>query len=352
MTHWVHVRVLDSRCRRNGFEQRKGSLTAAVVCAWLLGVAAIEAATVRGRVYDAATGQAVMATVSVVVPPGAGQLRLDPGLPAQGPGGAPVVPAERADIPRIGADGWFEVGSLAAGRKLVIAYPLLPGYALGYSFVDLLNETDMQVVDVALQKAASVAGRIVVEAGQTVPGARVGIVYTDPEMQRFVIAGGHARQEVKVDEFGAFSFEPVIKPGTPFRLEVLSPEHPPAFSELLTLQPGERRDGILVRLEQGFRLVVDVVDAEGQPLAGVPVVLRSKVRPPRELMLSETSAVPLSGHTDPQGRIEFKGLAPGAWVIAAADSTRPGPGSRMMKKEVELPAQAALKEIQVTLRPE
>ncbi|MFQ5723196.1 MAG: hypothetical protein ACE5G6_01795 [Terriglobia bacterium] len=260
---------------------------------------------------------------------------------------------DKMHIPRTAQDGWFEFQNLAPGQKLVVVYPLLPGYAFAYAYPVLTHEADFQSLDFPLPRAATVTGTVVDDAGQPLAGVSVTLIFTDPEIQRFVLAGGEALREVQSNQAGFFAFEQNIKAGMSFRLEARQSGFLPSYSQPLLLQPGERRDGlVLQRGEKGFRLVVTILDSQARPIAGASVVLRSRLPVPKELALSSAHIVPVSGFTDDQGRVEFTGLAPGPWIILAFDSPTPGPGSRRLRKDIEISASTSTNELHVTLRPE
>lgn len=322
------------------------------ILACVIGLA--EAATIRGRVYDEVSKEPVEASIEVVVPGGLGPLRVDSGPPVRYVEGQPVYEREKMHffVPPNSSDGSFEFTDLAAGTKLIKIYPR-SGYAFAFISVDLADDNDTKIVEVPLQRAAALSGTVTDPAGQPLAGARVVLIYTEPEIQRFAFAGGSPGEETKTDETGLFVFEPRIKPGATFRLEASGEDYLPVYSESLTLEPGEYRDRLILQLKKkGFRLSVTVVDAEGQPIEGAPVLVRSKIPPPPELASHFSRQLIQSGFTDANGRIEFVGLAPGQWQVSALDSPRPAPGSRRMIKEIELLPFASEKEAHVILGPE
>ncbi|MGH9813413.1 MAG: hypothetical protein ACRD4T_09800, partial [Candidatus Acidiferrales bacterium] len=230
-----------------------------------------------------------------------------------------------------------------------IAYPLEPGYSFAFQYADLLDETDVQHVDLALDRAATVSGVVLDRSHGPVAGASVFLFYTDPELKKLMLAGGHALEQAQTDAQGVFEHK--VKPGVAFRLEASSTGWLPTYSHELVLQAAEeRRDFRLALVREAFRVVVTVLDEDNQPLAGVPVVARSLLPVPKEYALAPAQVVPISGRTDEQGRVELAGLSPGRWLISAAGAPVPGPGARYLRKEVELPASAAVREISITLQ--
>lgn len=334
------------------FESTYARVLVAAISLGFIFVQSAQAGTIRGRVYDPATGKGVRALVSVEVPYGAGPLRLDSGPPQRIVRGMPIYSGGGMTIPRTAADGTFEFQNLAPGEKLVSVQGG-SGYAFAHAWVELLDEADIQLVDFPLQKAATVFGTVVDKAGLPVGGAQVSLVYTDPEIQRFVFAGGHAGMELEANPKGLFAFPEMIKPGVTFRLEAQGSESLPVYSQVLRLHPGEQRDGIVLWLtSKSVRLVVTVEDAQGRPLAGIRVMLQNRLPRPKELELSPAYSVPIGGITDEQGRVEFKGLAPGPWMVHTLNPAARGPGARLLSKKIDLPASAAVKELRVTVRPE
>lgn len=314
-----------------------------------------EAATIRGRAYDAITGAPVDAYVEVIVPYDKGPLRLDSPPPHRYVRGQAIYRPDRMSfrLDPSSSNGSFEFHGVAPGQKLVYVRPNR-GYGFAYEYVNVKDVDAIQHVDFPLERAATVSGVVVDELGKPVPHATAVLLYTDPDILDFVLAGGAAREEVQADVAGAFAFEAVVKPSQPFRLEVYSPNYPSAFSDPLTVQPAQHRAGIVLRLaEHGFRVLISVLDADGRPLSGAPVTLHSQIQPPREVAQYLSPQFFRSGFTDSEGKLEFTGVAPGPWEVSASEPQAGGSSGRDRRstsRRIELTGSPARRDTEVTLR--
>jgi protocatechuate 3,4-dioxygenase beta subunit len=212
--------------------------------------------------------------------------------------GAEVVATSAAWMPGTGQ----RVRTDAAGRFLVSALQESQAYLLRASRAGFAPELlfvtpygERTAYRITLQEGATASGRVIGEAGQPVPGARVSLsrgFNTDPPYRS--TSGPDGRFEV---------------PGLPagrFELRVTHRDFPSLLQSGIVIQRGQRRVELgRAALPKGERLRGRVLDSQGRPLADVRVWAtyddRPASNPPPDL---DPAAV-----TGPDGRFEIARFA-------------------------------------------
>lgn len=185
----------------------------------------------------------------------------------------------------------------------VIALPVLFGPPLaGPGSVGAQNGKEQPN---GTSRKKSIRGRVVDDTNQPVVGAYVHLAPAGGE------SGSRNEQlSVRTDEDGGFSFDEIAD--KPYTVTVIGVEDQAAQYHL----PGEE---ITIRVEKGGVITGRVTNADGVPLAGVPVAakcIRGKGgKPlPRPYLSWELSR---SRITDDRGIYRFWGLQPGVYLVSA-----------------------------------
>ncbi|HTD53111.1 MAG TPA: carboxypeptidase-like regulatory domain-containing protein, partial [Thermoanaerobaculia bacterium] len=173
------------------------------------------------------------------------------------------------------ARGRFRVGGLAGRPYLVEANKegylpaSLPNVATSVAKAGTAN--------LALRRAASVAGKVVDEAGLPVSGAHVAVVQ-DLNFRNFRARGlaGAASalmgRGAVTGSNGSFRLRNVV-PGHNLELEANKSGFATARQPGVTLKPGDAMQGVSFVLKKGLQARGRVVDSQGQPVAGAELQL-------------------------------------------------------------------------------
>jgi hypothetical protein len=282
------------------------------------------------------------------------------------------------DVVKTGADGTFSMVVLPGPSHLLINAPtpdyvhaeilarelfgpdIRPNrryYPDGLVALELKPGMDTHRVEVTLKRATTLRGRVLGPDGKAVPGGYL--------LCRCYVASGfdlNGPQAVRVKD-GRFEL-PGWDPDNPAPLYFLSPEL--GAGGVLKLKAGERTGEVTVRLQKVGGAKVRVLDGRGKPLADSRVTITMPLSPGAsffdengfggkqptadEAMLGNFDQKRLGNlRTDADGRVELRGLVPGArhWIIV----DRPGGG--MIRLPVDLEAEAGktmdLKDVTVNL---
>jgi protocatechuate 3,4-dioxygenase beta subunit len=177
-----------------------------------------------------------------------------------------------------------------------------------------------EVQDVPLQRAATLAGRVIDEDGTPIEGAAV-IVSPSGEnvFASFVMRlGGEAAARTGRD--GTFRATR-LRPGDGQRVDVRHDDYAERSVAGLSLTAGTTRTGLVIVMRRGLTLRGLAKDEEGHPLAGVEVTLSAtrNLRAGRGgVQLSMIGAFSqVRRETGPEGRFEFRGLKTGEYSLSA-----------------------------------
>jgi protocatechuate 3,4-dioxygenase beta subunit len=230
---------------------------------------------------------------------------------------------ERADRVTTGPDGAFRIGALREGQ-VVRVEAAKEGYIDGAA--DGVRAPGEEPVVVVLRPAATISGRVVDARGRPVPEAAVRPSF------RARLPGTGFFQAVTADDQGSFELTGV-PPGL-VALEAAAAGNQGSAPVVLELQPGERREGVEIVLEEGAAVTGRVLSPDGLPVAAAVVTAtlddgESFVTDPSEL-------------TGPDGRFTLDTLAPGRVVLEAhRDGYAPG------RAELELDLGGATVDVQL-----
>ena len=151
--------------------------------------------------------------------------------------------------------------------------------------------------DLLLQKAATITGRVVDDAGRGVAGARV--------------SGGGSGATDTTDEGGRFNLPEVTPYGNQNTVRVEADGFERYVSSPFTIQPGEAKRGLLIQLVKGVGGTVlgRVTDEDGAPVAEARVFLESTAHPER--------GVGYGCWADEEGRFFFPHVSAGRYDLTA-----------------------------------
>lgn len=282
-------------------------------------------AVLIGSVVDRETAQPVAGA----------RLVFDPGV--LGPAG---------ETSPVGADGAFSVAGLREGSVRVVAE------AAGYVPASGLGQAGGAALVIQLDRAATLRGTVVDEAGAPVRGAELEVLAEGVELAdtfaggialaasdnlgvtvgavpKIPISGSAAPMTLVGGAVGAGpgvwqtgpdgSFE--IAPVGPGRVRVVAhhPELSPGETQPVEVSAGASIDGLRITLEAGGMLIGDVRDASDAPAAGVAIELQLD-----QGQLRRTTVTDSSGHFE-------LGPVRGAGVVLAHP-----PGEPAVQAEVEI----------------
>ncbi len=254
-----------------------------------------QTAAIRGKVLDGA-GQAVNEQVTLVEVP-------DPAVPAAAAGPRPAVP--RFAMPRFAQSdlkGEFEFTGLAPGRYRIAC-------AGAEQEIDLAAGETRAVTLRA--SAARVEGVVLDAEGKPVEGAMVYPERVEDRPDGIPAFFGTFTGRNRTGADGAFALEGLAAPGR-YRVRVQT-DRGEGRSEVIVVEAGQTVKDVRVVLEPQTRLVVEVRDAAGAPVAGAFVTLRR----------DDDSRATMGGQTDEKGIARLR-AAPGAYVLMVlrADAVR------------------------------
>jgi len=218
-------------------------------------------------------------------------------------------------------------------------------------------------VDIALDRAGVLSGRVLDEAGQPMEGVRVQALIRDPRSEHLITPG----RSQDTDDYGRFRIYGL--PGGEYlvQAEVRDMGGPPADRDparrsyvatyypgttneneapRLALHAGEEIGGLDLRLvrERTFAISGVVLDSQGRPAPGAQVMLAHQAA-------GNSSSV---GHqAAPDGTFSFSRLAPGEYALAAYPSSGNGwdpPEEGVMDARVTVTA-ADVESVTLAMRP-
>ena len=196
--------------------------------------------------------------------------------------------------------GRFFLDGLRAGTWELFAWG--EGYGRPEALDVILPLAEGEIVQVVVERAAAVTGRVLDPLGTAVPGATVGLKQTLADIGRMTMEEQRT-PEAETDESGAFLLGGLATG----RLELVAKAEGYASSEpvLVELAAAETVEDVLIELRVGGRLVGMVYDSEGGPQAGQKV-------------LAQIPTDPLSQHwanTDGRGEFRIENMNPGNWQV-------------------------------------
>jgi large repetitive protein len=171
--------------------------------------------------------------------------------------------------------GRFRIGGLANRPYTVEA--VKEGY-LTSSLPGVATSVDKPgTANLALRRAASVAGKVVDESGKPVPGARIAVAQelNFRDLRGRGLAGAAAAlmgRSANSGADGTFRLRNVV-PARNLELEASKSGFATAKQPGVTLKPGDAMQGVSFVLKKGLQARGRVVDAQGQPVSGAEIRL-------------------------------------------------------------------------------
>lgn len=216
---------------------------------------------------------------------------------------------------RVSSAGLFEMKNLPPGKKLLIARA--EGYGFAWKEIDLGASGDTGPVSFALERAATIEGKVVNEQGQPVKGVTVEIAYDDLPPVVFEYMTGR----VETDSHGAFRIRGVAS-NRDFYLELSHPSFLARLSEReFRVQPAEARQLSPIALHKGITLSGQVLDTMGQPVPNSDISLvatrLASPLPAGYKGLGMTRAMHHTSRTGTDGRFRIEGIPDGKYRLLA-----------------------------------
>lgn len=227
-------------------------------------------------------------------------------LMLEGSGGAFNIGAQRRDEAFDAAeDGLFGVHELDPGTWSVVA--AADGYADSAPVVVDLPQEDGARIEIALRPAASAAGVVVDPFGAPVAGATIA-----PKLglaERIEAQSMGTARTVFSESDGTFVLDGLAAGS--LALEADHPDLAPSATVAVDLEPGTRKEGIVLTLREGGVLTGEVFGADGAPASGLLVSVQLTPDYARQHLVE----------SDDDGRFRFERLAPGTWQVTAMPNT-------------------------------
>jgi carboxypeptidase family protein len=185
----------------------------------------------------------------------------------------------------------------------------VPQLALQPASIEL-SVPSLETVVIVLARQGVVRGTVLDAADEPVSAARITL---------------DGRVRTTSGSRGTFEIE--VTPGAAFTLAARHDRHAPSEPVELSLEPGEERDELILRLGASARVTGEVIDPQGRPVAGRRVMINRQV--------SGSGMVGVEVETDASGRFETQ-ITPGflcAWIefeddeLEALGRPRPDPGA-------------------------
>lgn len=238
---------------------------------------------IRGTVLSSGDGQPI---------PGATVYLWNDAVTRTGADGSFLLHRSADRLPP-GPEGAIKIAAWAEGFEPIFEdHPVLPE----------------EGVSIRLQPAAGLAGRVVDGEDRAVEGAHV-----EAWLIHAWWPGGRAPYpagETRTGADGRFRLSPLAAESV-VEVRVEHPDFAPVVRQEASLERGEVRDGLEVRLEAGHRAQVRVLDTAGRPIAGA----RARLRPHGE---GGGDLVDEGWHVcDEAGRCRFGSLASGRFDLQA-----------------------------------
>jgi uncharacterized GH25 family protein len=251
---------------------------------------------------------------------------------------------ERRDAAVTDAKGAFRVEGLPAGTFRFIAShkDFAPGSS---AMVTLDGASERGGVEIALEAAATISGRVVDDAGKGLPSARVRVAVKASGMI------SAAPRQAYTDDTGAFSIG-----GLPRKVLELVALHDSGSSDLVDVDAsGAAAKAVELKISVTGTIAGIVVDDKGEPIEGAQVSAGPNFRGNRGGGLS-MSSWRLRGFprelTDAGGRFTLRGLAAGSYMVSATRGDRGGVGRMFGGGGEGVEAETGATDLRIVLAPE
>jgi protocatechuate 3,4-dioxygenase beta subunit len=231
-------------------------------------------------------------------------LPIERSVVAAAPEGTPPGGVGSGSAVQVSADGSYRLDGIGEGTYDV--YAAADGYEIGTMTVSLSGATEVGQIDFRLVRAVELAGRVVDSHGKGIAGA---LVFASPSEAVEPALGIPA----ETDAEGYFR---VSAPSTgPCDLEAVARGHAPGRLQGFVRPAGDEGPGAVIALSPGGRLVIRVVDANGNALDGVQPVLQPDV--PTQALATAFLFSPVLP-TDTEGSSIAAHLPDGGYTVSLA----------------------------------
>jgi protocatechuate 3,4-dioxygenase beta subunit len=207
------------------------------------------------------------------------------------------------------ADGRFVVENLARSDRVGITVKH-PGFITHIS--PQLSATTDEPVEIVLEPAARVSGRVENERGRPVEGLKIEVsdkaAASGPRSGMF--SQRLRRESVRSGDDGSFTLAQLLS--GPVELSARGAGYIASEPVELVAVAGEELTGVLLRVRRGVELSGTVTDSRGRPVAGATVFV---AREERTAYLFDTTHV-ASALSDAEGQYRIEGLDPHADGLA------------------------------------
>ncbi len=232
-----------------------------------------------------------------------------------------------------GQDGTYALGPLNRGKyQLNINTP--PGYLVAdLSFgqqgpeANVINQ-DVEGIDIKLEKAGTVRGRVVDSQGKGVAKARVSLALESinpmtmgPTMMRL----GRLMEGKEADSEGRFELTGISE-GKGYILHAAASEYPPGKYGPLDLGYGETKEDIEIVLPESGSVYGKVTDKEGEPVPDYHVVCISGDNYFASLTQFANTELIKKAVTDQDGKYSIEYVAAGKNIVVVSRRDVPGSG--------------------------
>lgn len=203
------------------------------------------------------------------------------------------------------ASGLFAVGDLRPGERITLVAEK-PGYA--ESRLEGVRVPTEEPVEMVLEPAARVSGRVRDPEGHPVADARVAVDLSAGRGWGF----GRRSEPIRTDPEGRFTVEDV--PPGDVTLQARAEGYLPDGLVHLQVEPGAHLEDVEITLTPGATVLGRVVGPGGEPLPDAWVRLLEEGR---------SFQIGGSARTDGDGRYRIEGIPPGARTFVAAHQSHP-----------------------------
>lgn len=163
-----------------------------------------------------------------------------------------------------------------------------------------------------LRPGGRIAGRVLDAAGK--PVAKATVVVNPAQFDLGAILREPQPRAVATDDAGRFAFEGILAK-SPVRVRATTEKGGAAETAPLTLDPGADRSDLEIKIDEGATLTFKLVDADGNPVRGVEVMLASVERSRRGPMAGTGEVDAEKIRAVGEGRFEVKRLEPGTFDL-------------------------------------
>ncbi|MFH1744287.1 MAG: carboxypeptidase regulatory-like domain-containing protein [bacterium] len=252
-------------------------------------------------------------------------------------------------------DGTYDLGPLPPGSYRLTVQPP-PGFiiadpSLGPAGPEV-NVTDRHVegIDIKLQRAGSLSGRVVDSASNPVSNARVslGLQTINPLDVGRMGQLGRLGFGQKTDAQGAFRLDGVPE-GRGYVLRAGAENYAPGQYGPFDLDYGESKEDIEITLTQGGAISGRILDASGNPVPDYHAFCLPGDSFIAAMLMMSNENLRRSAVTDQDGRYQLKDVSAGKNFVVVSHQTQPTGGMPKYQRVVDVPARQELSGVDFTV---